>query len=175
MKKFIIMLLLAAFISSPGYGQERKKTERELRRELRRMERAVRDSLASLRFWDDSVNIGYGYVRKSELTNSVSSVDVNQDEIGSYSDIGEYLQGRVPGLSVTKSGDGYKYVIRGINSINASTDPLFLVDGCEVSSIDYLNPRDIKSVEVLKDASASIYGTRGGCGVIMITTRRADD
>ena len=75
------------------------------------------------------------------------------------------------GLSVYKRGSTYKYVIRGINSINASTDPLFIVDGSAVNDISYLSPKDVKSVEVLKDASASIYGSRGACGVIIITTK----
>ena len=77
----------------------------------------------------------------------------------------------MPGLIVRKVGGSYKFTIRGINSINSSTDPLLIVDGCTVDDIDYLNPKDIKSVEVLKDASASIYGSRGACGVILITTK----
>lgn len=174
MKRLTLLLLLAVIAASPSFSQE-KKTERELRRELRRMERAVKDSLRARTFAEDSVNVGYGYVKKSHLVNSVSTVKVDKNEVASYTDIGEYLQGRVPGLQVIKNGDSYRYVIRGINTINASTDPLLVVDGCEVNDISYLNPRDIKSVEVLKDASASIYGTRGGCGVILITTKRPDD
>ena len=88
-----------------------------------------------------------------------------------YTNIGEYLKGRVPGLMVTKLGTGYKYQIRGISSINSPTDPLFIVDGMEVANIDYINPNDVERVEVLKDASASIYGNRGACGVIVITTK----
>ena len=68
-------------------------------------------------------------------------------------------------------GGTYSYQVRGVNSINSSTEPLFVVDGVVVSSIDYINPLTVKSVEVLKDASASIYGSRGGCGVIIITTK----
>lgn len=174
MKRIIVLMLLACFIASPSSAQNRKK-ERELRRELRRLERAAKDSLSNINYFDAMVNVGYGQVKRSDLTTSVSSVVVDQNEISSYSDIAEYLQGKVPGLSVTKNGDGYKFTIRGINSINSSTDPLFLVDGVEVSDISYLNPRDIKSVEVLKDAAASIYGTRGGCGVILISTVGSSD
>ena len=115
--------------------------------------------------------MGYGRVKRRNLTTSVSKVAIQDDVIGSYSNIGEYLMGRVPGLQVTKVGSEYKYTIRGINSINSPTDPLFLVNGVETVDINYLNPRDIQSVEVLKDASASIYGTRGACGVILITTK----
>jgi TonB-dependent SusC/RagA subfamily outer membrane receptor len=169
MKRIIVLMLLACFIASPASAQNRKK-ERELRRELRRLERAAKDSLSNINYFDAMVNVGYGQVKRSDLTTSVSTVDIKQNDVAGYTDIGEYLQGKVPGLSVTKSGDGYKYTIRGINSINSSTDPLFIVDGVEVTDISYLNPRDIKSVDVLKDASASIYGTRGGCGVILIST-----
>lgn len=89
-----------------------------------------------------------------------------------YTSIGEYLKGRVPGLQVMKTGSGYKYLIRGVSSINSPTDPLFIVDGVEVNDIDHINPNDVARVEVLKDASASIYGNRGACGVIIITTKR---
>lgn len=167
-----IMLVL---LSVSVYAQDRdslRRAEREARREQRRAERALRDSLRMIEFNDDSVNVGYGYVKRKNLTTSVSRVQVRQEDIISYVDIGEYLQGRVPGLSVQKVGSSYKYTIRGINSINASTDPLFVVDGATVTDISFLNPRDVKSVEVLKDASASIYGTRGACGVILITTYR---
>ena len=91
--------------------------------------------------------------------------------ITGYTNIAEYLQGRVPGLSVIKQGASYKFIIRGMSSINASLDPLLVVNGQVVENIDYLNPNDIKSVEVLKDASSSIYGSRGACGVILITTK----
>ena len=170
---FAALMLLA--LAVPGYSQDRKaerRARREERREIRRIERAVLDSLRMLSFEDDSINIGYGYIRKKDLTTSVSQLTVNGDEMNSYTHIAEYLAGRVPGLSVMKTGSGYKYLIRGVSSINASNDPLFVVDGMEVMDIDYLNPRDVKSVEVLKDASASIYGTRGACGVVLITTRR---
>ena len=135
----------------------------------------VLDSLRMSQMEGDSVNIGYGYVKKKNLTTSVSKVSVRQRDINGYTSIGEYLRGRVPGLMVTKVGGSYKYSIRGVNSINSSTDPLFVVDGVVVMDIDYLNPSDIQSVEVLKDSSTSIYGTREACGVIIITTRRTLD
>ena len=170
---FAALMLLA--LAVPGYSRDRKaerRARREERREIRRIERAVFDSLRMLSLEDDSINVGYGYVRKKDLTTSVSQLSVDDKEINSYTHIAEYLSGRVPGLSVVKTGGEYKYLIRGITTINGSNDPLFVVDGMEVMDIDYLNPRDIKSVEVLKDASASIYGTRGACGVVIITTRR---
>ena len=167
------MLVIVMAVS--GFAQDRKayrKAERQARREQVRKERRERDSLALLSAQEDSVNIGYGYIKRRRLTTSVSSVDVKSDDIATYADIGEYLMGRVPGLTVVKSGSGYKYSIRGISSINSGTDPLFIVDGSAVDDINFLNPRDVRSVQVLKDASASIYGTRGACGVILITTKK---
>ena len=167
-----LCVLALVFALSFSVSAQDGRESREARTEKRRIERAVRDSLRMLQFEQDSVNIGYGYIRKKSLTTSVSGVDVKDQEIATYSDIGEYLMGRVPGLVVTRNGSSYKYTIRGINSINSGTDPLFIVDGSAVDDISFLNPRDVKSVQVLKDASASIYGTRGACGVILITTRK---
>lgn len=174
MKKIFIVIIAAVMVlsvSAHAEGQTRKE-KREARKELRRQERAIKDSLMLMLSEKDSVNVGYGYTRKKVLTTSVSSVGVNNKEVAGYTNIAEYLQGRVPGLMVSKMGGSYKFTIRGINSINASTDPLIIVDGQTVTDIDYLNPSDIKSVEVLKDASASIYGVNGACGVIIITTKR---
>lgn len=176
--RYLISVVLILMTSFQLISQDRKAQRmerREERREVRRLERAVRDSLRMRQMEEDSINIGYGYIRKRSLTSSVSQVSVRQEDVGSYANIGEYLRGRVPGLVVQKVGSTYKYTVRGVNSINSSTDPLFVVDGATVMDIDFLNPRDVKSVEVLKDASASIYGTRGACGVILITTRRSGD
>jgi len=170
-----VLMLLASFQLSSQDRKAQRMERREERREVRRLERAVRDSLRMRQMEEDSINIGYGYIRKRNLTSSVSQVSVRQQDLSGYTNIGEYLRGRVPGLVVSKVGGSYKYTIRGANSIYASTDPLFVVDGAVVMDIDFLNPRDVKSVEVLKDASASIYGTRGACGVILITTRKTAD
>lgn len=170
MKRMLILLMALTMVLSAS-GQD-KKAERAARREKRKIEARMLDSLRMVSMSEDSVNVGYGYTKRRYLTTSVTKVSVKDEEIASYSDIGQYLQGRVPGLMVQKEGDSYKYTIRGINSVNSPTDPLFIVDGTTVADISYLNPRDIRSVEVLKDASASIYGTRGACGVILITTKR---
>ena len=116
-----------------------------------------------------AVEMGYGTVNKDDLTYSVSSLKPEDKEISSYSNMYDYLRGRVPGVSV---GPNNKIQIRGINSINASTEPLIIVDGTE-SDLSAVNPRDVYSVDVLKDGSASIYGVRGACGVIIITTKSA--
>ena len=120
-----------------------------------------------------AVNIGYREVTQDQLTSSVSSVDMGQMEKGTYNTIYDYLEGRVPGLRIIRNNGGTPSIlIRGINSITSSTEPLILVDGVEVHDISYLNPRDVRSVDVLKDGSAAIYGSRGGNGVILITLKR---
>ena len=150
-----------------------KKAERRARREQRKIENAIRDSLMRQTADNDMVDLGYGKVRKKDLTTSVSKLKVNKKTAGAYSDIGEYLMGKVPGLLVQKVGGSYKFVIRSTATIYGDTDPLFVVDGVKTDDISDLNPNDVDHVEVLKDAaSASIYGTEGGNGVILITTRR---
>jgi len=118
-----------------------------------------------------TINIGYTEIRKDRLTTSVSDVKVDEKVISSYSNIYDYIRGKVPGVNVMGSGPNAKIVIRGINSINCPTDPLFIVDGREVSDISTINPMDVKSISVLKDASSSIYGVRGANGVIIITLK----
>lgn len=168
----ILLLCTGAWMSAQDAQKMSSKERRQTRKEARMLEKAIRDSLKFAEYENEEINIGYGTVKRRNLTSSVSKVTPEENQMGSYSNIAEYLIGRVPGLSVTKQGGGYKYTIRGINSINLSTDPLFIVDGVETMSIDYLNPRDIQSVEVIKDGSASIYGSRGANGVILITTKR---
>jgi TonB-dependent SusC/RagA subfamily outer membrane receptor len=118
---------------------------------------------------DAEVNIGYGTVRKGDLTQSVSSLQVKENETQGYRDIYEYLEGRVAGVDVTYDK---RIVIRGVNTINGSTDPLILVDGQEWQDISALNPNDIKSIDVLKGSATAIYGVRGANGVILITTKK---
>ncbi len=118
---------------------------------------------------DQDVNLGYTTVKQKELTYSVSNVGVKENEASAYRDIYEYLQGRVAGVQVTPDK---RIIIRGVNSINAGGDPLILVDGVETPDISDLNFHDIKSIDVLKDGSAAIYGLRGANGVLLITTKR---
>lgn len=130
---------------------------------------------------DEVVVVGYGTQRKENLTGAVSSVSV-EDAVASrpVTDIAKALQGISPGLTITNNlgGVGTESNIRlrgSVGSINASggTSPLVLVDGVEVPSLNLINPSDIESISVLKDAaSASIYGTRAAWGVILITTKQ---
>lgn len=127
---------------------------------------------------DEVVVVGYGTVRKSDLTGSVGSV--NGDELNSVSQtsVNQALQGRVAGVRITQTnaepGGGFSVRIRGTNSITAGNEPLYVVDGLPgTNPLNSLNPSDIESVEVLKDASATaIYGARGSNGVIIITTKQ---
>lgn len=118
---------------------------------------------------DNQVNIGYGTVDKDDLTYSVSSLKLNDQE-NTYTNMYEYLRGRVPGVVV---GNDNSITIRGVNSINSSTEPLILLDGTAIDDLSIVNPQDVYSVDVLKDSSSSIYGLRGANGVILITTKGA--
>lgn len=168
------ILLAVVLVTLPFSGEAQdKKAERRARKEQRRIEAAVKDSIRRAAAENDLVDLGYGKVRRKDVTSSVSKVSVDEKTVTSYSDMGTYLMGRVPGLTVTKTGNGYRYSIRSSDTIYGNTEPLFVVDGVTVDDISYLNPSDVDHVEVLKDAaSASIYGTQGGNGVILITTKR---
>lgn len=117
---------------------------------------------------DNTINIGYGTTSRDALTTSVSQLKSDQNTI-TYSNMYEYLEGRIPGVTVV----GNKIRIRETGPLNEGGDPLLIVDGIEVSDLNSINPNDVDSVEVLKDSSASIYGVRGGNGVILITTKGA--
>jgi TonB-linked SusC/RagA family outer membrane protein len=126
---------------------------------------------------DEVVAIGYGAVRKRDLTGSVSSVK-SEDIVKAptFSPM-EAIQGLVPGMDITKksgkSGSGVDILIRGSRSIHGSNSPLFIIDGVQGGSYDDLNPSDIESIEVLKDASSTaIYGSQGANGVVIITTKK---
>ncbi|MBR5836497.1 MAG: TonB-dependent receptor plug domain-containing protein [Bacteroidales bacterium] len=170
----IFIVVLALPIASEIHAQD-KKTERQARKELKRQERAIKDSLMNVMRMakKDSVNIGYGYTDGDDVNSSVKSLKASKNDISSYSDIADYIQGRVPGVMVMKNGGTSRYVIRGIGTNSDSTDPLLLVDDVVVDSFDNILPSQVESVEVLKDAaSASIYGIQGAGGVIKITTRK---
>ncbi len=117
---------------------------------------------------DRAIEVGYGTAVQRNVTSSVSVVDVaEKGKVNTYRDIYEMIRGKCPGVQVL----GNRILIRGVNSINSSTDPLFVVDGSPVNSIDNINPNDVKSISVLKDSAAAIYGSRGANGVILITLK----
>lgn len=123
------------------------------------------------------VVVGYGTMKKSDLTGSVASVSQKDITQIASPDVVQSLQGRAAGVIVQANsgepGSGAKIRIRGIGSISSSSSPLYVVDGFQTGDISFLNPSDISSIEVLKDASAAaIYGSRGANGVILITTKK---
>jgi TonB-dependent SusC/RagA subfamily outer membrane receptor len=128
---------------------------------------------------DDIVVIGYGTQRKKDLTGSVSKVDIGDLQKAPVRSFEEALGGRVAGVQVTSAdgqpGSSTAIVIRGNNSITQDNSPLYVIDGfpLENPNNNSVNPSDIESIEVLKDASATaIYGARGANGVILITTKK---
>ncbi|MCD8079706.1 MAG: TonB-dependent receptor [Bacteroides sp.] len=129
---------------------------------------------------DEVVVVGYGTQRKENLTGSVSTVNVKDQLTGrSIPDIARGLQGSAPGLTIRTNtgaiGTDASIRVRGIiGSVNGSSSPLVLVDNAEVSSLQIINPDDVESISILKDAaSTSIYGTRAAFGVVLITTKKA--
>lgn len=144
MKRIIGLLAFAALLAGCGAPAQISKEDRE-------------------------VNIGYGTVDKEQLTTSVSGFKADKKRPTTYSNMYDYLRGRVAGVTVSPDN---QIRIRGTNSINGSSDPLILVDGAEVTDLSTINPQDVSSVDVIKDGSASIYGMRGANGVIIITTRK---
>lgn len=127
---------------------------------------------------DEVVVVGYGTIKKSDISGSVVSVDKEQMMKRNPLNLAQGLQGSAAGVMVSKnSGDpeGTATIrIRGVATVNGSADPLYVVDGVQVgSNANFVNPADVESIEVLKDASATaIYGARGANGVVMITTKK---
>ncbi len=124
---------------------------------------------------NEVVVVGYGSVKKTDLTGSVSTISAATITERNTTSALEAIQGSTPGVQISsssgRSGDGFKVVIRGNNSLVGSS-PLYVVDGVPVDNIDFLNPQDISRMDVLKDASsAAIYGSRGASGVIIVTTK----
>ena len=125
---------------------------------------------------DEVVVIGYGVVRKADLAGSVSVMDNKAFKDQPLTQASDALQGRMSGVNVVSDGipgGAVKVRVRGTNSINKSNDPLYVVDGMvRESGLDGINPEDIQSMQVLKDASSTaIYGSRGANGVVIITTK----
>ena len=130
---------------------------------------------------DEVVVVGYGTVKKSDLTGAVSGVSNRQYKNQPVQRVENILQGRTPGVEVTATsgmpGASMKVRVRGTTSINKSSDPLYVIDGIISSSgLDGINPSDIQSMEILKDSSSTaIYGSRGSNGVILITTKQGSE
>lgn len=120
---------------------------------------------------------GYSTQKKKEITSSISRVSSEEFNKGSISSPEQLIIGKVAGLSISRPGgnpnEGYNIRLRGLSTVGANTQPLVVIDGVIGGSLDNVDPNDIESMNVLKDGSAaSIYGTRGSSGVIIVTTKR---
>ncbi|WP_455590708.1 TonB-dependent receptor [Bacteroides sp.] len=128
---------------------------------------------------DEVVVIGYGVQKKADLTGSVANISTDKLNTQSNANIGQALQGKIAGVDIVSQGGapgaGARIMVRGIGTLNNSS-PLYIVDGMYLTNIDHLNPNDIASIDVLKDASsAAIYGSRAANGVIIVTTKEGSN
>lgn len=128
---------------------------------------------------DEVVVIGYGTQKKADLTGSVANVSAEKLNTQSNANIGQALQGKIAGVDIVSQGGspgaGTRIMVRGIGTLNNAA-PLYIVDGMYMSGIDHINPNDIASIDVLKDASsAAIYGSRAANGVIIVTTKEGSN
>ena len=126
---------------------------------------------------DEVVVVGYGVVKKRDLVGSIASVKSQDITAVPTSNVLESMQGKIAGLDMTRSsgqpGSSFNFTIRGNRSLTASNAPLILVDGIAYGADIDINPNDVESIEVLKDASTTaIYGSRGANGVILVTTKK---
>ena len=173
-----------------NYGNHKKCSERNLRRYARL--RVTSYNVCYTKLLREVVAIGYGTMKKSDLTGSVSSISSEALESKTIASVDQALQGMASGVMASSTsgepGGGMNIRIRGVSSYTNASEPLYVIDGIPIIiNSDYslsgdfqtsnplasLNPADIQSVEILKDASAtSIYGSRGSNGVILITTKK---
>lgn len=129
---------------------------------------------------NEVVVVGYGTMQRKDVTSSISTVKAKDLNIGAYTDPGQLLQGKVPGLVVVQNSDPNGGVnsltLRGASTLNGSTSPLYVVDGIPGVNLNLIPPADIESIDVLRDASATaIYGSKAANGVIMVTTKRGQE
>ncbi|MDE5794925.1 MAG: TonB-dependent receptor [Muribaculaceae bacterium] len=129
---------------------------------------------------DEVVVVGYGTMKRKDLTGSITTVNSKELNVGAYTDPGQLLQGKVPGLVVVQNSDPNGGVnsltLRGASTLNGSTSPLYVVDGIPGVNLNLIPPSEIESIDVLRDASATaIYGSKAANGVIIVTTKRGSE
>jgi TonB-dependent SusC/RagA subfamily outer membrane receptor len=120
---------------------------------------------------ENKVDIGYGKIEKEDVTSQINKLNSDRNKYASYSNVYDMLKGAVPGVQVI----GKSIIIQGMSSRTMTNEPLFVVNGIIVTSIDDILPVEVKSVEVLKGGTASIYGSRGANGVILISLKTGPD
>ena len=118
-----------------------------------------------------AVATGYGYIDHKDLNFAVSHLEQENSEFCNYSDIFELLAGRFPGVTVDQSQSDGAIFIRGSSSINLSNEALYVVDEVVVSSLGWIHPCEVRTINVIKDGLAAIYGSRGANGVVVIETK----
>ncbi len=118
---------------------------------------------------NDPVNLGYNQIKQKNLTNNISMIDGKSKDYSSYSSVSDMIQREVPGVRVTSSG-----VLMGATNMDGPVPAMILLDGVPVSSLESVKPSMVESINVLKDASASIYGSRAFGGVILIKTKTSN-
>jgi TonB-dependent SusC/RagA subfamily outer membrane receptor len=119
---------------------------------------------------NEVVNIGYGYARKKDVATNVGNINGQNTKYSSYQNVYDMIQGEIAGVEV----HGKKITIRGIATINGSSDPLVLVNGIDMlqdasTTLDAIDPHMVKSIDILKGSAAAIYGSKAANGVILIT------
>lgn len=119
----------------------------------------------------EKYNTGYGKMGRKNATTSMSKIEQGEDQLNTYTNIYDMIEAQVTGVIVRNRS----IMIRGLSSINNQGEPLFVVDGSITPSIDYISPNDIRSITILKGASASIYGARGTFGVIVINLKKGKE
>ncbi|ASB48055.1 TonB-dependent receptor plug domain-containing protein [Alkalitalea saponilacus] len=147
-------------------------------RERVRINRRTPDTLeVNIKFKNTPENrqlaVGYGYMNERDITFAASQIDHKREDFCMYSDVFELIKGRFPGVQVLSGGREPEVIIRGMSSVVTSNCALYVVDGVVVNSIGHISPCQISKISVLRDSSASIYGSRGANGVVLIETKRA--
>lgn len=120
---------------------------------------------------EEVIDMGISTVKKKAVTGSIGKIDGTKSKYASYNTVYEMIRGEVPGVQV----NGRSIIIRGQSTIIGNTEPLFVVDGVPVTTIDNIQPQMVRSIQVLKGSAASIYGVRGSNGVIVINLLKGDD
>jgi TonB-dependent starch-binding outer membrane protein SusC len=116
---------------------------------------------------EETVNVGYGDQKRKTVTSSTTNIDGTKDKVPAYNSIYDMIRGVVPGVSVV----GTSVILRDASSMSLDTEALFVVNGTPVTSIENIRPQEVKSIDVLRGSAASIYGSRGSNGVILITLK----